>query len=91
MRVSVVSRKKGYVDLHLEDENVAVAELINHELLSDTKVTFAGAVTKHPLVKKVVISIRTKSVDPLEVLAASTKRGISNVESLLKTAKKALG
>jgi DNA-directed RNA polymerase subunit L len=65
--------------------------IIQHELLKEKSVEFAGVVLKHPLTREYFIRIVTKKKDPFEIIQeASTKASeiMREISGLIKPALK---
>jgi DNA-directed RNA polymerase subunit L len=74
MRAEVLSAKENELELKLQDEDISVMYIIQHELLKEKSVDFAGVILKHPLTREYLIRVVTRKKDPFEVIQeASTK------------------
>ena len=74
MRAEVLSAKENELELKLQDEDISVMYIIQHELLKEKGVDFAGVILKHPLTREYFIRVVTRKRDPFEVFQeASTK------------------
>ncbi len=90
MGVKVASSTENLMELHLEDEDFSVAEIIHHELLSDKRVTFAGVMPPHPLLKRVVLKLQTDKAKVSEVLADGSREAADKSGQILNEVKRAL-
>ena len=91
MQAEVLSTKNNELELSLQDEDISVMYIIQHELLKEKSVEFAGVVLKHPLTREYFIRIVTKKKDPFEIIQeASTKASeiMREISSLIKPALK---
>jgi DNA-directed RNA polymerase subunit L len=91
MHAEVLSIKDNELELKLEDEDISVMYIIQHELLKEKSVEFAGVILKHPLTREFFVRVTSKKKDPFELIQdASTKASevIKEVSSLLKPALK---
>jgi DNA-directed RNA polymerase subunit L len=91
MQAEVLSAKDSELELSLQDEDISVMYIIQHELLKEKSVEFAGVVLKHPLTREYFIRIVTKKKDPFEIIQeASTKASeiMREISSLIKPALK---
>jgi DNA-directed RNA polymerase subunit L len=91
MQAEVLSTKDNELELSLQDEDISVMYIIQHELLKEKNVEFAGVVLKHPLTHEYFIRIVTKKKDPFEVIQeASTKASemMREISGLIKPALK---
>ena len=87
MEASVLDFKDNEVDLNVKEEDIAVMYIIQHELLSNKKVDFAGFALKHPLTGEYEVRIVTDSGNPLDALVESTKSAREYIESLSELVK----
>lgn len=70
----MLSAKENELELKLQDEDISVMYIIQHELLKEKSVDFAGVILKHPLTREYFIRVVTRKRDPFEVFQeASTK------------------
>ncbi|HYY67427.1 MAG TPA: RpoL/Rpb11 RNA polymerase subunit family protein [Nitrososphaeraceae archaeon] len=91
MQAKVLSTKDNELELSLQDEDISIMYIIQHELLKEKSVEFAGVVLKHPLTREYFIRIVTKKKDPFEIIQeASTKASeiMREISSLIKPALK---
>jgi DNA-directed RNA polymerase subunit L len=82
--------EKG-LTVEITGEDYSLAEIIHHELLEEKSVTFAGVVPPHPLIKKLVIKVRSQRVKPDKAFVSSVERAAATTHELLEEVKKALG
>jgi DNA-directed RNA polymerase subunit L len=91
MHAEVVIAKDEELELKLQDEDISVMYIIQHELLKEKSVEFAGMILKHPLTREYFVRIVTKKKDPFEVIQeASTKAAeiMKEISSVIKPALK---
>lgn len=82
--------EKG-LTVEITGEDYSLAEIIHHELLEEKSVTFAGVVPPHPLIKKLVIKVRSQRVKPDRAFVSSVERAAATTHELLEGVRKALG
>lgn len=58
------------VELKFKDEDISILYIIQHHLLNEKNVDFAGVIIKHPLIKDFLVKIIAKE-DPLAQLEKS--------------------
>ena len=90
MPLTIDRRTDNTIEVHLKDEDVAVADIIHHELLQDEDVVFAGVVPPHPLIKEVVLRLQSKKQDPISILITVTKNASQRSQEILEGLEKAL-
>ena len=91
MHAEVLITKDEELELKLQDEDISVMYIIQHELLKEKSVEFAGMILKHPLTKEYFVRVVTKKKDPFEVIQeASTKAAeiMKEISSMIKPALK---
>lgn len=91
MVVKVASSTENLIELHLEDIDYSVAEIVHHELLGDKRVVFAGLMAPHPLLKRVVMKVQTGKTGVSEVLADNSKKALAQSTQILNEVKRAIG
>jgi DNA-directed RNA polymerase subunit L len=91
MHADVLSAKDEELELKLQDEDISIMYIIQHELLKEKSVEFAGMILKHPLTREYFVRVITKKKDPFEVIQeASTKAAevMKEISSMIKPALK---
>lgn len=91
MHAEVLIAKDEELELKLQDEDISVMYIIQHELLKEKSVEFAGMILKHPLTREYFVRVVTKKKDPFEVIqVASTKAAevMKEISSVIKPALK---
>jgi DNA-directed RNA polymerase subunit L len=91
MHAEVLIAKDEELELKLQDEDISVMHIIQHELLKEKSVEFAGMILKHPLTKEYFVRVVTRKKDPFEVIQeASTKAAeiMKEISSMIKPALK---
>jgi len=82
MMPTYLSKKDDILEVRFVDEDIALADILHHELLKDDKVIFAGVAPSHPLLAETKLIIQSKG-DPTEKLLASVKRAVATIEEML--------
>jgi DNA-directed RNA polymerase subunit L len=77
-----LSKKGDVLEVSLVNEDVALADIIHHELLTDDKVIFAGVAPTHPLLAETKLIIQSKE-DPTKTLLASAERAAATIKEML--------
>lgn len=91
MLAEIIDSKGSQLELKLQEEDISIMYIMQHELLKERSVEFAGVTLKHPLTKEYVVRITTKKKDPLEAVqeaSVSASEHIKELTSALKTALK---
>ncbi|MGA9152221.1 MAG: RpoL/Rpb11 RNA polymerase subunit family protein [Candidatus Nitrosopolaris sp.] len=79
--------KDSEIELKLQDEDISVMYIIQHELLKGKNVEFAGVVLKHPLVKDYLVRVVTKSDMPMEAFQDACTSASENLNLLSRLVK----
>ena len=91
MLAEIIDIKDNQLELKLQEEDISIMYIIQHELLKEKSIEFAGVTLKHPLIKEYVVRIITKKKDPIEAIreaSVSASEHIKELTSMLKTALK---
>jgi DNA-directed RNA polymerase subunit L len=81
---------KGLI-VEIMGEDYSLAEIVHHELLEEKRVTFAGVLPPHPMIKKIVLKVRTQRMKPEKEFVISVQRAIGTTPELLEGVEAALG
>ena len=82
MRAEVLSAKENELELKLQDEDISVMYIIQHELLKEKGVDFAGVILKHPLTREYFIRVVTRKRDPFEVIKEASAKASEVMKEL---------
>ncbi|HEY3527402.1 MAG TPA: RpoL/Rpb11 RNA polymerase subunit family protein [Nitrososphaeraceae archaeon] len=82
MRAEVLSAKENELELKLQDEDISVMYIIQHELLKEKSVDFAGVILKHPLTREYFIRVVTRKRDPFEVIQEASAKASEVMKEL---------
>jgi len=88
MDATVVDFDDNRVDLIVKEEDISVMHILQHELLKNNKIEFAGVVIRHDLMKECEMRILTKTGNPLDALIESTNIAHEYIENLAQLIKK---
>jgi DNA-directed RNA polymerase subunit L len=91
MLVEVSDVKDNEIELKVSEEDISVLYVVQHELLKERSVDFAGVVQKHPLAKEYQLRVVTKRKDPMEVIqdaSTSAAEYSKDLTGLIKSALK---
>ncbi|MRN62113.1 MAG: hypothetical protein FIO03_08775 [Nitrosopumilales archaeon] len=90
MLAEIVDMKDREIELNLQDEDISVMYIVQHELLKEKNVEFAGVVLKHPLIKDYLIRVVTKKKVSMEAFQDACMSASENIELLNSVIKDAL-
>ncbi|MEM2760936.1 MAG: RpoL/Rpb11 RNA polymerase subunit family protein [Nitrososphaerales archaeon] len=91
MEAVLIDFKDNEADIKIKEEDVSIMYILQHELLQNKKVEFAGVAMKHPLTKEYEMRVVTESGNPLDVLLEAVKTACEYVEDLTQMFKKVKG
>ena len=91
MQVQTTSEDEKGLTVEIMGEDYALADIVHHELLEEKSVTFAGVIPPHPLIKKLVLKVRSQRIKPEKAFRNSVDRAAETTRELLESTKKALG
>lgn len=78
----MLSAKENELELKLQDEDISVMYIIQHELLKEKSVDFAGVILKHPLTREYFIRVVTRKRDPFEVIQEASAKASEVMKEL---------
>jgi DNA-directed RNA polymerase subunit L len=82
MLAEIVDIKDREIELKLQDEDISVMYIVQHELLKEKNVEFAGVVLKHPLIKDYLIRVVTKKKVSMEAFQDACMSASENIKLL---------
>ena len=91
MLAEITDFNENELELKLQEEDISIMYIIQHELLKERHIEFAGVMLKHPLIKDYILRVITKKKDPIEAVheaSISASEYIKEMASTLKTALK---
>jgi DNA-directed RNA polymerase subunit L len=88
MLAEITDFNENELELKLQEEDISIMYIVQHELLKERDVEFAGVMLKHPLVRDYTLRIVTKKGNPIESIrdaSVTTSNYIKEIASTLKT------
>ena len=82
MQIQAMESGSKEANLSIKEADIGTLYVVQHELLKDTKVDFAGIVMKHPLTNE--IWMRINSTSPIKDAVDATNSAIKSVDDLKK-------
>jgi DNA-directed RNA polymerase subunit L len=70
------------VELKVKEEDISILYIVQHELLKNKNIEFAGVVLKHQLMKDYILRIISKGTSAMETLQKSVDSGIKEIENI---------
>ena len=89
MLAEIADIKDNELELKLQEEDISIMYIIQHELLKQPNVEFAGVMLKHPLIKDYVLRVLT-TIDPIQAVQDASISASKYAEDLASTLKEKL-
>ncbi len=83
MDAQVISLEPKEVSISISDADIGILYIIQHELLKESKIDFAGVIVKHPLTNEIWMRINS-STKPLGEMKKATDSAIKMAEEFKK-------
>jgi len=84
MQAQVINSSSKEVKLSIKESDVATLYIIQHELLKDSAIDFAGVIVKHPLTNECWMRVNTSKSSPLKEITKASESAIKFSENLKK-------
>lgn len=68
MLAEITDFKDNELELKITEEDISILYIVQHELLKEKSVDFAGVMLQHPLTKDFKMRVATKRKSPVEVI-----------------------
>jgi transcription factor S len=90
MFVELADIKDNEIELKIREEDISILYILQHELLKEKSMDFAGVIQKHPLTKDYQLRVATKRKDPMEVIQDASSSAQEYSKELLSMIKSAV-
>ena len=90
MFVEIADIKDNEIELTIREEDISILYILQHELLKEKSMDFAGVIQKHPLTKDYQLRVATKRKDPMEVIQDASSSAHEYSKELLSMIKSAV-
>ncbi len=84
MQAEVINSSPKEVNISITESDVATLYIIQHELLKDSAIDFAGVIVKHPLTNECWMRVNTSKNSPLKEITKASESAIKISEDLKK-------
>lgn len=84
MQAQVLESSSKEVNISITESDVATLYIIQHELLKDSAIDFAGVIVKHPLTNECWMRVNTSKSSPLKEITKALESAIKTSEDLKK-------
>ena len=72
------------VNLSIKQSDIGTLYIVQHELLKEKDIDFAGLIIKHPLTNECWMRVNSSKTNPLKEITNATESAIKSVEELKK-------
>ena len=83
MHAQVVSSTPKEISISIQDTDVGLLYIIQHELLKTSSIDFAGVIIKHPLTNECWMRVNSNS-KPIQEIKKATEKAIKTTNELKK-------
>ena len=83
MQIQVINSDSKEANLSIKEGDIGTLYIIQHELLKNNNIDFAGVIMKHPLTNEIWMRINSKS-SPIKETIMATDSAIKSVVGLQK-------
>jgi DNA-directed RNA polymerase subunit L len=90
MFVEIADIKDNEIELRIREEDISILYILQHELLKEKSMDFAGVIQKHPLTNDYQLRVATKRKDPMEVIQDASSSAQEYSKELLSMIKSAV-
>jgi len=84
MHTQVVTSTSKEINLSIKESDIGMLYIIQHELLKNTNIDFAGVILKHPLTNECWIRVNSTKENPMRDIIKATDLAIESVNELKK-------
>ena len=85
MNVELINSNSNEANVSIKEGDIGTLYIIQHELLKNKEIDFAGVIMKHPSTDEIWMRVNSKS-NPVKQISASTYTAIAAVNNLKKLA-----
>lgn len=90
MFVEIADIKDNEIELKIREVDISILYILQHELLKEKSMDFAGVIQKHPLTNDYQLRVVTKRKDPIEVIQDASTSAQEYSKELLSMVKSAV-
>jgi len=90
MELKILSDSNKTLLINIEDEDISIPQVIQHELLEDEHIVFAGVIKQHPLINRLTLRIQSKDIEPLDVLVSKSLKAVEKSAVILSEVRRSL-
>jgi len=84
MDAKITKSSPKEVSLTISKSDIGTLYIVQHELLKESSIEFAGVIMKHPLTREYWMRVNTSKGNPLKEIEKAAKTAIQYTEELKK-------
>jgi len=84
MSIQITESSSKEIRLSIKQSDIGPLYIVQHELLKNTGIDFAGLILKHPLTDEYWMRVNSLSDNPLKEIIKATDSAIKSVKELQK-------
>ena len=84
MDATITKSSQKEVCLTIRKSDIGTLYIVQHELLKESGIEFAGVVMKHPLTRECLMRVNTSKGNPLKEIEKATKTALEYTNELKK-------
>jgi DNA-directed RNA polymerase subunit L len=84
MDAKITKSSPKEVSLTITKSDIGTLYIVQHELLKESSIEFAGVIMKHPLTREYWMRVNTSKGNPLKEIEKATKTAIEYTDELKK-------
>ncbi len=87
MDAQVTKSSGKEVSLSIQESDIATLYIVQHELLKEKSIDFAGLILKHPLTNECWMRVNSSKGNPIKEISKATDSALESVKDLKKLLK----
>ena len=84
MDAQITDSTQKEVNLSVKNSDIGMLYIVQHELLKEKNIDFAGLILKHPLTNECWMKVNSSKGNPLKEIVNATNSAIDSVNELKK-------
>lgn len=85
MNAQIVKSSSKETNLSIRGSDIGTLYIVQHELLKDQQVEFAGVILRHPLTNEYSMRVNSSKGNPIKEIEKATEAAIEFAEDLKQT------
>ena len=84
MHAQILKASPKEVSLSIKESDIGMLYIVQHELLKEKDIDFAGLIMKHPLTNECWMRVNSTKGNPIKEITTATDAAIKSVDELKK-------